>query len=110
MGKLGLKMDKFGLKMGKFGLKMGKIGLKNYPGYPECFILDNYLGLYPDILDKNYPDGHSTRNLNQVNHLIELHASSATEAERSIKAHQAVCIDATQFRGPTTVIFMEKNK
>ena len=59
MGKLGLKMDKFGLKMGKFGLKMGKIGLKNYPGYPECFILDNYLGLYPDILDKNYPDGHS---------------------------------------------------
>ena len=49
MGKLGLKMDKFGLKMGKFGLKMGKIGLKNYPGYPECFILDNYLGLHPDI-------------------------------------------------------------
>ena len=42
MGKLGLKMDKFGLKMGKFGLKMGKIGLKHYPGYPECFILDNF--------------------------------------------------------------------
>ena len=66
MGKLGLKMDKFGLKMGKFGLKMGKIGLKmgkiglkNYPGYPECFILDNYLGLYPDILDKIIQDRNS---------------------------------------------------
>ena len=60
MDKLGLKMDKIGLKMGKFGLKMGKIGLKNYPGYPECFILDNYLGLYPDILDKIIQDRNST--------------------------------------------------
>ena len=53
-------MDKIGLKMGKFGLKMGKIGLKNYPGYPECFILDNYLGLYPDIQDKIIQDRNSS--------------------------------------------------
>ena len=45
----------------KLGLnfEMGKLGPKNYPGYPECFILDNYPGLYPDIQDKIIQDRNS---------------------------------------------------
>jgi len=53
--------------MGKNGLKMGKIGLKNYLGYSECFILDNYPGLYPDIQDKIIQDRNS--NLVTLNRL-----------------------------------------
>ena len=53
-----------GLKWAKMGLKWAKLGYVNYPVIQYVY-LDNYPRSLSGYPDKNYPDGHSSRNRNE---------------------------------------------